>query len=138
MYNENDPKIFEVRKNLAFLGIVAMYGGRKGHGFWLYQSTKENAIRALYDLNFFLSLDLAGKVIKTDGKETGNPCFHSFRQAEKIVIDRNFEATGFYYELGDGLVWNCQGHFVSFQTLSSAIAFTEKYPEFKAECYSKA
>ena len=69
---------------LATKGILAVYGGRKGHGFWLYPASPEtiarwNATRG------YTHLDDAGPCIQNDGQRSGNPYFTMFEDAEKLA-----------------------------------------------------
>jgi len=86
MYHENDPKILEARRALAAAGILALYGGRKGHGFWLYRTTPEIATRAINDVKFFLSIPVgSAPIVHNDGKRSGNSCFWRFGDALKLA-----------------------------------------------------
>ncbi len=67
---------------LAEKGILAIYGGRKGHGFWLYQTTPE-AITEYFAKHGWC--DIPGTTIKNDGKHSGNPHFTMFSDAAKLV-----------------------------------------------------
>ena len=88
--NENDPKVLKVRRQLATKGIFALYGGRKGHGFWLYRFGKQTAeaLTDKFNAEHFWdqcdSLEIT-PVIKNDGKHSGNPFFWLFRDAVKLA-----------------------------------------------------
>lgn len=75
---------------LAEHGIYAMYGGRKGHGFWLYRVGVENAKRLIenFDPEIFWGIADAFEetpVIKNDGRNSGNPFFWMFNDAMKLA-----------------------------------------------------
>jgi hypothetical protein len=89
-YTEQHPKIKAAARNLAQYGIVAFYGGRKGHGFWLYQSTVEDAMAQCE--RFDVTKDYAGKVIKNDGMRSGNDCFWLFADAMQLCYWMNQDA----------------------------------------------
>jgi len=83
MKNENDPKILDARRALAAAGIASIYGGCKGHGFWLMKSTTEQAQRFIMES---LSLSgITGEVMLNDGARSGNPYFFIFEDAEEIA-----------------------------------------------------
>jgi hypothetical protein len=89
-YHENDPKIKELRMKLAEKGIFAMYGGRKGHGFWLYQIGERLAKELTLEFRpdrFWNICDAIEEtpVIKNDGKRSGNTCFWMFSDAKKLA-----------------------------------------------------
>lgn len=89
-YKENDPKIKELRLKLAKRGIFAMYGGRKGHGFWLYNLGTHIATQLTENFypdqfwNVCNGLE-QNPIIKNDGKRSGNPCFWMFSDAAKLT-----------------------------------------------------
>lgn len=89
-YNENDPKIKELRIKLAKRGIFAMYGGKKGHGFWLYKVGAHIALQLTHSFQasqFWNVCDAMEEtpIIKNDGKRSGNPCFWIFKDAAKLA-----------------------------------------------------
>lgn len=44
--------------------------------------------------------------------------------------DRLFDASCYYYQLGDGVAWNAQIRHVVFKSQDSAQLFKRRYPEF--------
>ena len=75
---------------LAEQGIYAMYGGCKGHGFWLYRVGVEMAKTLVNQFDPEKFWDLADSfeqtpIIKNDGKRSGNPCFWMFDDALKLA-----------------------------------------------------
>ncbi len=74
---------------LAEQGIYAMYGGCKGHGFWLYRVGVEMAKTLVnqFDPESSGSAYLFEQtpIIKNDGKRSGNPCFWMFDDALKLA-----------------------------------------------------
>jgi len=80
----------ELALRLAEHGIYAMYGGKKGHGFWLYRVGVENAKRLVeyFDPKMFWDIADAFEetpVIKNDGRNSGNPFFWMFNDAMKLA-----------------------------------------------------
>jgi hypothetical protein len=87
---EKEQAASELAKRLAEKGIYAMYGGRKGHGFWLYRVGVEMAKELLEAFDPEKFWDLADSfeqtpIIKNDGKKSGNPCFWMFDDALKLA-----------------------------------------------------
>lgn len=82
-------QVKEVMHLLAKKGIIALYGGRKGHGFWLAQTTPENALKFFHDPNNNLGLE--GESLVNDGKESGNPHFWMFEAAKKLALENQTE-----------------------------------------------
>ena len=87
---EKEQAANELAKRLAEKGIFAMYGGRKGHGFWLYRVGMEMAKQLLeaFDPEKFWDLSDSFEqtpIIKNDGKKSGNPCFWMFDDALKLA-----------------------------------------------------
>ncbi len=87
---EKEQAANELAKRLAEKGIYAMYGGRKGHGFWLYRVGVEMAKELLEAFDPEKFWDLADSfeqtpIIKNDGKKSGNPCFWMFDDALKLA-----------------------------------------------------
>ena len=87
---EKEQAANELAKRLAEKGIFAIYGGRKGHGFWLYRVGMELAKRLLEAFDPEKFWDLADSfeqtpIIKNDGKKSGNPCFWMFDDALKLA-----------------------------------------------------
>lgn len=68
----------ELQGHLASKGILAIYGGRKGHGFWLYPTSPEAISR--YRLAHGYTDDM-GPALRNDGKKSGNPGFWMFEDA---------------------------------------------------------
>ena len=72
-----------------------------------------------------------------------SPCYvtYTYTVTLPITSDRLFEANQYYYELGDGEVWNptsCWGMLASFSSKKSAQAFKARYPEFTVRYYIKS
>lgn len=67
-------------QDFAAINIIAIYGGTKGHGFWLYPANPE-AIRAWI---FEGNLDLFCPRITNDGAKSGNPYFTMFDDAKVL------------------------------------------------------
>ncbi len=87
---EKEQAANELAKRLAEKGIFAMYGGKKGHGFWLYRVGVEMAKQLLEAFDPEKFWDLADSfeqtpIIKNDGKKSGNPCFWMFDDALKLA-----------------------------------------------------
>ena len=87
---EKEQASNELAKRMAEKGIFAMYGGRKGHGFWLYRVGVEMAKQLLEAFDPEKFWDLADSfeqtpIIKNDGKKSGNPCFWIFDDALKLA-----------------------------------------------------
>ena len=49
------------------------------------------------------------------------------------VTNRLFEALGFYYDLGTGIVWNTRPLIAGFTDIENAITFKDRYPEFEVK-----
>ena len=79
----NKEKAKELQKKLAQHGIYALYGGSKGHGFWMYRTTRADAI-AQYENWQPGRTDYAGKVIKNTGDRSGNECFWMYADAATL------------------------------------------------------
>jgi len=87
---EKEQVANELAKRLAEKGIYAMYGGRKGHGFWLYRVGVEMAKQFLGAFDPEKFWDLADSfeqtpIIQNDGKRSGNPNFWMFDDALKLA-----------------------------------------------------
>jgi hypothetical protein len=87
---EKEQAANELARRLAEKGIFAMYGGRKGYGFWLYRVGVEMAKQLLEAFDPEKFWDLADSIegtpiIKNDGKKSGNPCFWMFDDALKLA-----------------------------------------------------
>ena len=78
-------RVLTLINKLADKGIVAVYGGgakSKGHGFWMYQSTPEQA-RKVIEKGFYC--DIPGKTLENDGQKSGNPYFWMYEDAKGLI-----------------------------------------------------
>ena len=87
---EKEQAAYKLAKRLAEKGIYAMYGGRKGHGFWLYRVGVEMAKQLLeaFDPEKFWGLADSIEetpIIRNNGEKSGNPCFWMFDDALKLA-----------------------------------------------------
>jgi len=66
-------------------GFFPMYGGSKGHGFWVYRPLTEGAKKATAEGNgiqFFGGIgERHFECIQNDGTKSGNPYFWMFKDA---------------------------------------------------------
>ncbi len=77
-------RIAALQAQLAERGILALYGGCKGHGFWLYPATPE-ALARWTATRGFTSYEGCGPCIQNDGVKSGNPYFTMFDDAERLL-----------------------------------------------------
>ena len=93
---ETHPKVKALREQLAEHDIYAMYGCKKGHGFWLYRTNAGIAKQLCENFDPALWHDNVVYTLHNDGVKSGNDCFWMFEDAEKLVastiIRRTFEA----------------------------------------------
>ncbi len=75
-------RIAALQAQLKERGILSLYGGKKGHGFWLYQAPPE-AIERYERTRGWTHLDDC-TCIKNDGKRSGNPYFTMFSDAQRL------------------------------------------------------
>ena len=90
MTGKNDKRIKDLALRLASKGIFAMYGGVKGHGFWLYRFDKSTAEKLTNNFSSELFWDTCDDlertpIIRNDGKKSGNVCFWLFADAQKLA-----------------------------------------------------
>jgi len=81
-----------IAQQLAEIGIYAMYGGAKGHGFWLYRGTNADALATIRAGDGFslLGMDNANLYcIKNNGKASCNESFWMFSDAEGVLREMN-------------------------------------------------
>lgn len=77
------PSVANIQFTLAEHGIYAMFGSRKGNGFWLYRVGKEDAMRLCNQPITGFGKVFAevmekypeSPVVRNNGKNSGNPCF---------------------------------------------------------------
>jgi len=74
----------ELARRFREIGILAIYGQLKGHGFWIYPASEE-MLEQYEKTGGWMSLDDAGPAILNDGKNCGNPAFHMFDDAVKLL-----------------------------------------------------
>jgi hypothetical protein len=82
-------KVHDLEIALANNGIFAMYGGRKGHGFWLYRSSPAVATSLVNQFDPAYFNESTFPIIKNDGAKSGNPCFWMFADAMRLVKEQN-------------------------------------------------
>ena len=81
--SESDPVVQALQGKLEAKGILPMYGGRKGHGFWLYRASPEAIVR-VHETGGYTHLDDV-VIIENDGKRSGNPSFHMWADAVALA-----------------------------------------------------
>lgn len=101
-WNDRDtPEVLDMQDRLAERGLYAMYGGDKGHGFWIAQTTPEwarygrkvwrefcaNRSRESQTAltGWFSKMNGVVKSIHNDGAASGNPSFWMWDDAEKLA-----------------------------------------------------
>lgn len=97
---ETDTPILNARLALANVGIYAMYGCQKGHGFWLYKCSIELAKALTTNFNpaaFWEAVDKNDSAhefycMKNDGVKSGNPSFWMFKDALKLAETQKSES----------------------------------------------
>lgn len=86
-----------LRAKLAVVGVLAIYSGRKGHGFWLSEGATPAADAAIRSgAGFDMLLKDARREIapdqfrslKNDGQASGNEWFWMFADAERLCAER--------------------------------------------------
>jgi hypothetical protein len=78
-------EVTAARRKLAEVGIVAIYGGSKGHGFWLAQTTPE---RALWHLAHPMeTINQIGISLRNDGRKSGNEYFFMWDDALALAAN---------------------------------------------------
>jgi hypothetical protein len=73
-------------RKLAEVGIVAIYGGTKGHGFWLAQTTPERALSLFQNPNHYDGSP-AGITLHNDGRKSGNTAFFMWDDALALAAN---------------------------------------------------
>lgn len=85
MNDKQKAELERVERALADRGIFPMYGGSKGHGFWLNPMEPKLANTLLDHFDPKVWHDNAGPTIENDGHESGNPYFLMFSEARKLA-----------------------------------------------------
>ena len=88
------------------MGIMALYGGRKGHGFWIYKTSITHAQKMAHEFNPRDFADFSGHVIMNDGVKSGNTCFWMFADVEKLILKNADGVTAKGYKIQWNELWN--------------------------------
>lgn len=77
-------KVARLQEIAESSGFFIMYGGKKGHGFWMYRATNEWAKK---EIAAGRGINLVGKAglenIQNNGSRSGNPHFWMFDEAKE-------------------------------------------------------
>jgi hypothetical protein len=95
-HHENDTEVKEVARTLAYMGIVALYGGSKGHGYWLTKLQYSYLALAFFN-NPRDNLGFTGESLTNDGKKSGNPHFWTFEDAQALALALTTDIHAFPY-----------------------------------------
>ena len=79
---QREAEVQAVIDGFAEKGYLALYGGRKGHGFWIYRTTPEQ-VAVYYAVDGWC--EIPGEIIQNNGRNSGNPYFWMMADAVKLL-----------------------------------------------------